>query len=298
MSRLLVIGNGFDLSFGLKTSYSHFVESSQFQQLLSNKSLLASRIQESKIKNNWVDLETELINYANQKKWSTDLMINDFINEFRDLKIQLLSFLNTALDELPLASLPYILKSEPKQIAGAFKIFRFGRSVISKNNESDWIESIPNETYSLNYTNTLERVGWRPSLTGGGLYTNLHGTLHEDNIIFGVNDGSVGVDFSFLLKSAHPNYKSGALLEKIKKYQEIDFFGCSFGSTDDDQFAPVFRHLLIDGINMKSLMFCIESEFHYQQLIKRLVGLTNNRLALLRRHELLFYDSSRNKLML
>ena len=99
MSRLLVIGNGFDLSFGLKTSYSHFVESSQFQQLLSNKSLLASRIQESKIKNNWVDLETELINYANQKKWSTDLMINDFINEFRDLKIQLLSFLNTRSEE-------------------------------------------------------------------------------------------------------------------------------------------------------------------------------------------------------
>ena len=62
MSKILIIGNGFDLNLGLKTSYSDFLASDEFLELSEDSSnLLVSYLNEqaksSRKDRLWVDIE-------------------------------------------------------------------------------------------------------------------------------------------------------------------------------------------------------------------------------------------------
>ncbi|ALU75278.1 hypothetical protein F7642_10905 [Tenacibaculum finnmarkense genomovar ulcerans] len=59
---VIIIGNGFDLSIGLKTSYSDFIKSIEFQELLKNENLLAKHLNGIHTLQNWIDIENELKN--------------------------------------------------------------------------------------------------------------------------------------------------------------------------------------------------------------------------------------------
>ncbi|MCM1441733.1 MAG: bacteriophage abortive infection AbiH family protein, partial [Roseburia sp.] len=61
MKTLVIIGNGFDLNLGLKTSYRHFVESEECRTLLSKgHNYLLKTILGKYHLCNWVDIEEEL----------------------------------------------------------------------------------------------------------------------------------------------------------------------------------------------------------------------------------------------
>lgn len=76
---LLILGNGFDLSLKLKTSYSSFIESDLFQKRVAIKRYPNARIDlhdknihnyltlQKKLKN-WIDVELELKNYSSQQR--------------------------------------------------------------------------------------------------------------------------------------------------------------------------------------------------------------------------------------
>ena len=76
---LLILGNGFDLSLGLKTSYASFMESELFQKRVAIKHYPNAKIDEhdrnihnylthqKRIKN-WIDVEMELKRYASQQR--------------------------------------------------------------------------------------------------------------------------------------------------------------------------------------------------------------------------------------
>lgn len=76
---LLILGNGFDLSLGLKTSYVNFIESNLFQKRVAIHHYPNARIDihdknihnylsnQKKLKN-WIDVEMELKEYASQQR--------------------------------------------------------------------------------------------------------------------------------------------------------------------------------------------------------------------------------------
>ena len=60
----LIIGNGFDLSLGLSTSYMDFVNSDEFQVLLDMQNQLAIYLKANAELQNWIDIENELKLYS------------------------------------------------------------------------------------------------------------------------------------------------------------------------------------------------------------------------------------------
>lgn len=76
---LLILGNGFDLSLGLKTSYISFMESDLFQRRVAIKHYPNAKIDlhdknihnyltHQKRMKNWIDVEMELKKYASQQR--------------------------------------------------------------------------------------------------------------------------------------------------------------------------------------------------------------------------------------
>lgn len=61
---LLIVGNGFDLSMGFKTSYGDFMRSSFFPE--SNSALCSYLWNEYRENMGWIDIENELTKYSKQ----------------------------------------------------------------------------------------------------------------------------------------------------------------------------------------------------------------------------------------
>lgn len=93
--KIIIIGNGFDLSLDLKTSYKNFIESDCFNSLLKKNNSLALYLNEKQEINNWVDIEKELTNYSKQTKENKSKVRNDF----KELKNALIDYLNEAQEK-------------------------------------------------------------------------------------------------------------------------------------------------------------------------------------------------------
>ena len=78
---IIIIGNGFDLNLGLNTSYYNFIKSSHFIRLVKLKNHLAVYLNNINNLNNWIDIEKELKNFANDK----NVKKNDFHKQFKAL---------------------------------------------------------------------------------------------------------------------------------------------------------------------------------------------------------------------
>lgn len=61
---LLIIGNGFDLSLNLKTSYSDFINSRHFLEYGYRNEELHKHLYDKHEIQNWIDVELELKKYA------------------------------------------------------------------------------------------------------------------------------------------------------------------------------------------------------------------------------------------
>jgi hypothetical protein len=93
--KIIIIGNGFDLNLGLKTSYQNFIESNYFISLLKENNTLAIYLNEKQGINNWVDIEKELTEYSKQIQDDKSKVKNDF----KELKNALIDYLKEAQKE-------------------------------------------------------------------------------------------------------------------------------------------------------------------------------------------------------
>lgn len=222
---VLVIGNGFDLHFGLKTSYKNFMQSVNFQELIYNKNSLAIYLKNESERNesnnfqNWIDVENELKNYSNAKSGvSKNLLL-----EFKDLKKSLVEYLKGIE-----------LKNIDKQLVG-YKL----------------IESLEDSSVlvlNFNYTNTLEII--LECLSQNGIkidikHIKIHGSTEKNDIIFGVEDSaSIKSEHVFLKKSVNKNFNTTNFNEFISGSNRIIFFGYSLGVTDHSYFKNLFSNLM------------------------------------------------------
>lgn len=262
---VLVIGNGFDLNLGLKTSYDNFMSSSEFNSLKNN--LLVDHLRNKRAISSWIDVENELT------KYSHIVFGRDAISEKKKQHI-----IN--------------LRSEYLNLCSALKLY-----LDKQNNKSGFPNNMAitaldraleaGNTYILtfNYTNTIESIFKDPSYSDCQCKINhIHGSL-SSNIVFGVEDtAKLQKDHIFLHKSYSPNCNNQGVNLIFNGADNFIFFGYSLGQTDHSYFDDFFKAQTLPNAKKKSFTFYHYGEDAYDDLIWQLKILTGNRLSYLKNY--------------
>lgn len=275
---LLIVGNGFDLSMGFKTSYGDFMKSSYFphEETSSLCSYLHKQYEENM---GWIDIENELSEYSrilttkklNAKKFNTILDIDSLREEYDELK----------------SSLKFYLQEETKRA--------FGSS--PDNPAKRVIDQLPADSkiISFNYTSIIERMTRDRFCTSKGNLLHIHGSLAPyDDIVFGVEDSAkLSKEHVFLYKAHSRHLKVQEFSDWLNTAERIIFYGYSLGDTDRQYFENFFRKLCSSDNTYTELIFYYYGQASYDNLIWQLQVLTNHKLTQLQiQNKIEFIDCS------
>ena len=261
---LLIVGNGFDLFIGFKTSYGDFMKSSYFPH--EETSNLCSYLHKQYEENmGWIDIENELSEYSrmlttkklNAQKYNTILDIDSLREEYDELK----------------SSLKCYLQEETKRA--------FDPS--PDNPAKRVIDQLPAESkiISFNYTSIIERMTRDRFCASKGNLLHIHGSLAPyDDIVFGVEDSAkLSKEHVFLYKAHSPHLKVQEFSDWLNSAERIIFYGYSLGDTDRQYFEKFFRKLCSDDRTYTELVFYYYDQSSYDNLIWQLQMLTNHKLT-------------------
>lgn len=253
---ILIIGNGFDLNLGLKTSYNDFLKSSNFNSLLNSKNNLAIHLKNKHDLANWIDIENELKNYSHNGNVHFRL---NFEQDFENLSNELKKYLL----EIDYSSL--------NKNSKAYELFK-------KIAEEDFL------IFDFNYTRTaksiLSELRFRETEIDARLI-KVHGSI-DDDIIFGVEDNAnLFPGHVFLRKAYSPNFKGVRINEHIKNTNKLYIFGHSLGETDHMYFEDFFNERSIGVMNYSSNIITLYyyGKASYTQLLTQLDSMTLNKLT-------------------
>lgn len=274
---LLIVGNGFDLSMGFKTSYGDFMKSSFFPKY---DSTLCSHLRKQFQDNmGWIDIEKELSEFSSMlismkqdaKKKHIKLEYDSFREEYEELK----------------SSLKAYLQEETKRA--------FGPS--SDNPAKRVIDQLPADSkiISFNYTSIIERLTRDKFKDSKGNLLHIHGSLAPyDDIVFGVEDSAkLSKEHVFLYKAYSPHLKVQEFSDWLNSAERIIFYGYSLGDTDRQYFEKFFRKLCSGDRIYTELVFYYYGQSSYDNLIWQLQMLTNQKLTQLQiLNKLEFIDCS------
>lgn len=220
---LLIIGNGFDMSLGLKTSYMEFAESKYwpFDDYIYNidNSLSKFLNQKRKLKL-WFDLEKALAEY-------------------------------TETDHEPLertgdqANFTLLVKRLQEYLANEQNSFEpDDRCEVAKKILELITEKEDYHIHSFNYTNLPElaqRIGVKEEIPKERMHY-VHGSLANNDIILGTGDTmEMPDDYAWLYKSFNEHYRSNDLAKDLADADEVYIFGHSLGDNDFDYFSSFFQ---------------------------------------------------------
>jgi Bacteriophage abortive infection AbiH len=259
---IVIIGNGFDLSLGFKTSYKDFLESIEFKELIALKNNIAIHLDKVHAIQNWVDVENELSSLSR----STGTTLANFKEKYVQLKVALINYLKNIDTEIldsksPAADLVRRLAAQ-----GDFHVFNF------------------------NYTNSFENLLKHFRSESQDVVTHVHGCLKDGEIIFGIQDNSEAHPAHvFLKKSSSRLYDSerNDLYEKLVDAQRITFYGHSLGKTDHHYFDDFFENAATrnpENINFlnKHFYFYFHNDAARDSLYIQLNTLTKNKVNVLK----------------
>lgn len=253
-SKLMIVGNGFDINLGFKSGYNDFVDSDDFLKLISDKNELAIHLKEKRKEQNWIDIENELKIYA-QSHPDKPNYSNDFVN----LKKALLNYLSIIkrTTEIDTNSLAYDMFTKN---AGKSLILDFNYTESTK----DILKSLGMQSKEINL-----RV------------VNIHGTLKTSNIVFGVEDYADIGDHIFLKKTFTKNYSFVDVEEFLNSSKEIIVFGHSIGETDHPYFTDFFENIILNKDEFperKNMHLYHYGEDERDKLMRQINTLSNGRL--------------------
>ena len=276
---LLVLGNGFDRSLNLETSYQEFLNSEEFQQAYiesikdhTTRNLFQFLKNRNQL-NNWVDVELDLKRFAlelNAHEKADEYVANNLKKDFNAIKAALSDYL--------------------KRVVGTFS-GNFNND-FAKFYEKFCKDSI--DVISFNYTNTFNsaivQMGF-DALDYKRVF-NIHGTIEKNDIIFGIDEpeSSIGDKITFLEKSYHRNYNPQKAVALLHNANDLYFFGVSLGETDRHYFQTFFDYLLGDSTK-KNFWFSFYGDDGYSYLYNRLKHFSGHRTHQLRSsHSIKFYN--------
>ena len=275
---VLVLGNGFDLDLGLKTSYKDFWESE-----LCPKDYPAPLIRhlnkqwaEDIESVRWYDLENELHTYARilDKRDVIDEEQRSYIKSHSDYELTLASTYNDIDDEfsslveadvlkiagvLRSACIPYrddLMQSTTWRDRKALRLIKEGlcNYLTAVSGQSTVNHSVALSVllatncaresgdflniYTFNYTQL-------PVDHGNGFQNivhYVHGNCEKGKIIIGTkDDGEIDEGYDFLQKSFDPYFNPPSLVANLLEADEVIIFGHSIGENDRQYFKAFFK---------------------------------------------------------
>lgn len=256
MNILYIIGNGFDINFGLKTDYQNFydtylAEKSESEFVKKLKLYLREKRYEV-----WADLELGLGDYTQNVESVEEIeqICHDISRSLRRYLSGIQkSFMIQASDILQMKR--YLVSPQSGLLEGNV------RALNKYVNEGR--EKVIN-AISFNYTNTFEALcGYRNepiSIDGNsvvGSVRHIHLSLNNMDVILGVNDESQIANKKFaipevfdLLVKPHINNQLGTLVDEecrtlIRNASLICLFGVSLGDTDKCWWQEIGKSMAI-----------------------------------------------------
>ena len=228
--KLLIIGNGFDLDLGLRTTYSDFANSkywpcSEQTEIYS----LYDFLKKEKKTQKWLDLEMSLRKYAvdpacESKARSDAKAVKAMYNKLVGNMIEYLNeeYRNTALIEDSMAA-------------------RALRGVVA----NGFYDSV----YTFNYT-SLSDISNRLGLNPQPKTIHVHGELKTKTAILGFDeDVEVHDILKFMYKAFNSSYLPNSLIHDLGTAEEVVIFGHSLGNIDFMYFNDFFTSLVMDSKN-------------------------------------------------
>ena len=263
MNKIFIIGNGFDLNLGFKTSYLDYVNSDEFRFMNTNNSsnelakYLMRRVEIQK----WVDFEVALKEYVLETRPNS----NKLRIEYNEVVKGLESYLNKInTDTINLTS----------------KSYEFAKMIVNDIQSQNVITIV-----NFNYTNSLETVLKRACEDVSSLIKYPHGKLDKgnENIVLGIEDiPSLDKEYYFIKKSSNGKFRGiGQWVQAISKCDEIYIFGHSLGVSDELYFKPLFD-MFINNPHIPKKIQIHNKDLGDGEYINRLYVLTNNNLGSLK----------------
>lgn len=265
---LLILGNGFDLSFGLRTAYGDFMQSQYFKEFAKSTYLGQYLKNVQGQCNSWIDIEKVLSQYC--------LEINGggVMTPMKQYGPNLLSIEYESLKQ----ALKCYLREEQRNMQH-FNIDANVKKLIRNINYGD-----NNKIATFNYTDTVKHMADLTLIDyNENNLLHVHGSLAEnEDIVFGVEDAvELPKKHAFLYK-AYSKYKRTNLFALwLSMARNIVFYGYSLGDTDKQYFVDFFRNLCHVGKDNRKIIFYHYGEQGYLDLKWQLMNFTNKQLSAL-----------------
>jgi hypothetical protein len=245
---VFIIGNGFDISLGLKTRYRDYVESPYFNDHLGKGKILFEHLHVVNLESRWIDIELEL---AALSRNTND---PNFLEQYSELAFSLCSYIKSLNTELDANS-------------RAYKFLRDNYTPDSK-------------ILNFNYSNTIEvalrQLGYPVNLDS---IHYIHGNAESNNIIFGVDDAAnINQNHAFLYKSTSNHFNGRHVDSILHSAPSIFFFGHSLGESDHMYFRNFFSSLWTQALNRNLHFYHYRDEGLYE-LHKQLHILTQHNVS-------------------
>ena len=221
---LFIIGNGFDMALGLKTSYKDFLDwylvqdsDTQGPRLRKFKNGITADIKENV--HSWADLEIKLGEYT--ANYGAD-EVDDFLFVYRDMKDQLNAYLKTQEDLVDYSNKKAIANAMSKLLFNFYKGFPANqRRRLEAELESSQSTVVYN-FITFNYTRVLEKcIELFPNpLRKRGQYYHVRDTLGTIHYLHGEIDNSplFGVDHPPQIHNEAFRTDRHVLLALVKPY--------------------------------------------------------------------------------
>lgn len=247
MSRgIIILGNGFDLDLGLKTSYADFAKSEFWQDLMAdnnhstNDQRLLGFLKGKYDVDKWIDIEAALLEYALDK--TENHRISNAEEDREDYK------------QLCQALKQYLIEQQNDYVPSSFSVARgLMGSFKSMTNAS--------KLYSFNYTQ-LDVLGQKLNIRLGCDAVHIHGSLmDEGNLILGIDTNkTIDERYSFLYKTQNRQYRHTDILKDLRDKDEYIFFGHSLNGMDYSYFKSLFIQLASAGLSTPRLTIITKNE--------------------------------------
>lgn len=243
---IIILGNGFDLDLGLKTSYADFAKSEFWQDLMAdnshstNSQRLLGFLKGKYDVEKWIDIEAALLEYALDK--TENHRISNAEEDKEDYT------------QLCQALKQYLIEQQNNYVPSPISVARgLVGSLKSMTNAS--------KLYTFNYTQ-LDVLALKLNVRLGYDAVHIHGSLmDEGNLILGIDTNkTINESYSFLYKTQNRQYRHTEILKDLRDKDEYIFFGHSLNGMDYSYFKSLFSILANTNLSTPRLTIIAKNE--------------------------------------
>ena len=269
---LVIIGNGFDLDLGLKTSYKDFMLSQVFNDYREISHLEISSYGKLNLfdilqkqfdgyDKKWIDVEIELREFAKNVDLSG-----------YDNKQEPIEYIEKSFNQVRAALCDYLTNIDYSSLNIQSAAIELLKSIGRSRNSM---------VYNFNYTdlNCLNAyIGGAPSFT----VHNIHGSLKDKSIILGFESIPLNYsDLDFMIKYQSDSYKTSEktdIRKDIGEAEEVLIFGHTLGCTDHSYFQGFFQREVDPNKSKQIPISIVTFDAKSRRLINREINyMTNNK---------------------